>query len=450
MKGQQQLSPKKYIETKARTLPIYKCWVNPDWEEAGIVNVIVARSHSNGHLTAGFYLVDLMCLGVKDTMYFFNETKERIEEVLRFDQGNLAEVDYKLAHNIVYAGYDFAAEFEIHPHKDFAITKYILEEDTEAIPVVEIPVGDEEGRPSLNVSSDYNYQPVLEKLRKNAGEGNYTFLISDFDEDDLDFEEEDDIDEDWLDNIEKDYIDFNDVRVATDDELEAVYNSGDRSLSDERIIHVEQMLRLLNEREPGWIKTDDEIMDTKEYRLSESAAELYEATRVKSENLIEKLFTEIDSLPSGAELEAGEHAAWFELFIKHAKEETAAFIVLISMSLFTTASNLKYLRKHLKEYPPLVQLTIAGFIMAMQEELFESHFDFITKARVVDDAFPGYKPLHFLHHKIFWVVKALYAMNHDNTEQLQHYHALLSLTGIGGKLKSVYATRFAEWLEKHS
>jgi hypothetical protein len=53
-----------------------------------------------------------------------------------------------------------------------------------------------------------------------------------------------------------------------------------------------------------------------------------------------------------------------------------------------------------------------------------------------------------LHHKVFWAVKALHAMNNDNKEQIQHYHSLLSLTGIGGKLKYAYAVRFADWLEK--
>ena len=72
-----QLSPKKYIETKVRNLPIYKCLVNKDWDEARIAEIIVMRKHANGNVTAGVYLVDLLCLGIKDTFFFFNQAKRR-------------------------------------------------------------------------------------------------------------------------------------------------------------------------------------------------------------------------------------------------------------------------------------------------------------------------------------------------------------------------------------
>src|SRR6476660_2644257 len=112
MKKQQPLSPKKYIETKARTLPIYKCWVNQGWKEAGMANVIVTRQHVNQNLTTGIYLVDLMCLGIKDTFYYFNEPEESIFEILEAGEFFI-EIEYQLAHNIVYAGHDFALDYDI-------------------------------------------------------------------------------------------------------------------------------------------------------------------------------------------------------------------------------------------------------------------------------------------------------------------------------------------------
>jgi hypothetical protein len=45
-----QLSPENYIRTKARTLPIYKCLVTPNWQDMGMANVIVMRKHVNGKL----------------------------------------------------------------------------------------------------------------------------------------------------------------------------------------------------------------------------------------------------------------------------------------------------------------------------------------------------------------------------------------------------------------
>src|SRR5207248_2257023 len=125
---QQSLSPKKYIQTRARTLPIYKCFVNKNWKTGGIADVFVLRRHVNGHVTAGVYLVDLSCLGVKDTFFFFNE--EESEVMGKVPMSMFMEIDYALAHNIIYAAHDFALEYDIHPHKEFSITKQILEEDT--------------------------------------------------------------------------------------------------------------------------------------------------------------------------------------------------------------------------------------------------------------------------------------------------------------------------------
>ena len=43
----QMLSPENYIRTKARTLPLYECWINTDWKEGSQASCIVSRKHSN-------------------------------------------------------------------------------------------------------------------------------------------------------------------------------------------------------------------------------------------------------------------------------------------------------------------------------------------------------------------------------------------------------------------
>ncbi len=136
------LSPKKYIETKVRLLPVYKCLVNKNWQEAGMANVFVMRRHVNGNVSGGVYLVDLKCLGVKDSIWFFNELEEDIMEKFGDQDVPLQTIDYALAHNIVYAGHDFAMEFDIHPVKEFATSRFVLEEDTDNIPLIDIETGD--------------------------------------------------------------------------------------------------------------------------------------------------------------------------------------------------------------------------------------------------------------------------------------------------------------------
>ena len=53
------------IRTRARSLPIDRCFVSSDWEESKSANVIVTRKHVNGNITYGIYLVDLLLLGVQ-------------------------------------------------------------------------------------------------------------------------------------------------------------------------------------------------------------------------------------------------------------------------------------------------------------------------------------------------------------------------------------------------
>src|SRR5258708_12740767 len=66
------ISPEKYIKTQARSLAISECWVSEDWQNTGICNIIVARRHKTGNITAGVYFVDLFFLGLKDSSYQFN------------------------------------------------------------------------------------------------------------------------------------------------------------------------------------------------------------------------------------------------------------------------------------------------------------------------------------------------------------------------------------------
>lgn len=450
MKKQRQLSPKKYVETKARSLPVYKCWVNAGWKEAGMANVIVARQHSNQNLTVGIYLVDLKCLGIKDSFYFFNEPEEDILKKLSLDSDDFIETDYALAHNIIYSGHDFALEYDIPPHKEFALTKNILEEDTEDIPLIDVPTGDEEGKPCLIVDTNYNYKPILEKLKKNAGEGNYNFIIGDplneHYEEEEDDEEMDTTAEYSLNEIEYDYIDFDDVRTASDEELEqARYDDFNRSLSDQEIIYAEQMLRILNEREEGWVRDEYEIKSTPDFRRYEEMIPMHQKEYSKSMKLTEDMVHEINAVADS--MNDNKNELYFNLFKKYEQQQIAGFIVLNSMPLLSMLLQIEYLRKNRKEFPPLVQLSIAVFSLSIQKEMFEQDFEYITNAAEVEDAFPVDR-LHALHQKIFWVVKALHAMNHKNKEQVLRYHSLLCISGIGGRLRSAYVIRFNQWLEE--
>ena len=195
------LSPETYIRQRSRNLPIKNCWVNANWQESGLANLILAREHSNGNITSCLYLVDLKCLGVKDTMFRHNISLLEFDSFFeKMDENlNLEEISYLLAHNIIYAGLAFAEDYGLQPHKDFSsTTKYFLEEDTDDIPLIKIPCGGEDGKP-LYIGSEFESvmrrNQVLSQLEKTAGKGNYHYILPVGEFDDNSFDEDDDFNE---------------------------------------------------------------------------------------------------------------------------------------------------------------------------------------------------------------------------------------------------------------
>jgi hypothetical protein len=206
----QMLSPENYIRKKARTLPVYECLVNTDWRESKLANTVIARKHTNGNITACIYLVDLMCLGVKDTDYMFNvplfEYKEKID--VTSERMDLGPISYELAHNIVYAGLEFAEEFGFSPHKDFtSITCFMLEEDNDDIELIDIECG-HNGKPAYMQTpfdSKTKVKNIITRLSKTAGQGNFIIFDNANAEDLEDFYDFGDEDKDGLDG---EYGDF--------------------------------------------------------------------------------------------------------------------------------------------------------------------------------------------------------------------------------------------------
>jgi hypothetical protein len=151
-KNQTALSPKAYLlKGMARKLPIHSCWVTKNWEKVKKINVIVSRQHVNGNFTVGFFLVDLLCTGVKDSFFRINVTPAEFSmlmERLRNEEATIDTCSYELAHNIIYEGLEYASGLGIDPSADFALSSLILEEDSDDIPLIDIPLG-EGGKPLL-------------------------------------------------------------------------------------------------------------------------------------------------------------------------------------------------------------------------------------------------------------------------------------------------------------
>ncbi|MDR0795960.1 MAG: hypothetical protein LBE79_07935 [Tannerella sp.] len=197
---QQLLSPENYIRQKSRNLPIDRCYINRDWKKAQICNIIVIRKHASGNVTSCNYLVDLACLGIKDSGYKFNRPADETDNMINAgkDDGlEFKEVPYELVHNIIHSALEYAEDYGFKPHKDFtSITSYFLEEDTDDIPLQHIACGGNDGNPlyvNTGFESPARVKQILAQLDQTAGNGNYHYILHlndmDEDEDEDEFEE---------------------------------------------------------------------------------------------------------------------------------------------------------------------------------------------------------------------------------------------------------------------
>jgi len=179
--------PENFIKTRARELQLGSCYINFDWEESGIASALVSRKHTNGNVTLGFYLIDLKCLGIKDAFFKFNVAVDEMFDLV--DQMNGVEIEYEKIHNIIYGAEAFANDYGFKPHKDWTVTQFILEEDDDHIPLIDIEFG-ENGVPAYYAGPNDNpakIKQILATLDKNVGAGNYLFYIdeNEFEDDEI-------------------------------------------------------------------------------------------------------------------------------------------------------------------------------------------------------------------------------------------------------------------------
>jgi len=212
------LSPENYIRTRVRNLPIGDCYIDKDWEEVKSANILVTRRHSNGNLTIGYYFVDMLLEGLKETDFYFNIDPVLFNNLLNpLDEDekiDYLKIDYPLIHNIIYGAIDFAWEYDFNPPKEFNLTQNILAEDNDEIEIIDVEFG-EDGIPVVLVSKELNQKANIAKLEKTAGKGNFfvyhvkedgTAYREDFDDNSEDIEYIETSIEDWDETDMADFI----------------------------------------------------------------------------------------------------------------------------------------------------------------------------------------------------------------------------------------------------
>jgi len=429
-----QLSPKQYIRTRARSLPVYKCYVNKDWEEAHMAQVIVMRRHVNGNITTGIYLVDLLCLGVKDAAYFFNEPEGELEE--RFGDGfneMFMQIDYALAHNIVYAGHDFALEYDIKPHADFDIAKFILEDDNDAVELIEVEVG-HEGKPHLVVRQAGDNADALAKLKKNAGEGNYFYTIGE----NLDDDDNDEYDEDidivsTLDEIEIGELTVQDARFIDDEDIFNEHEVSERDEDEKLTINLEAGIRALKIARPHFFGNEDEIDEiTAGFVANENYVEgLTEEQEIEFSIMRDKFAAHYEDIhDKGQHLENRDKSVEFAM-LEQCRDNPLVVSMIFENTLFDAdlALNTKakgYLQALTSYVTATLSLALAAIIKQEETGLYQS----IYNSNNIEDAFAGETNFGSNDVNAYCLIKTLVSLKDNDLASAVYYYYLSAETEV--------------------
>lgn len=167
------------IIRNARSYPIHECVINPGWDEGGIAHIALARRQPNGLIVFGVYLVDLYCLGLKNTFCDASVSSLTYNDEIR---GSLSpgepptKCPVSLAHEIIYGAIDYAAAIGFEPHKDFKLSQHVLEDRSRLKMTHQVEFG-YDGKPLFISGPHDDVDRILTHLEHTLGEGNFNFMI---------------------------------------------------------------------------------------------------------------------------------------------------------------------------------------------------------------------------------------------------------------------------------
>lgn len=163
----------------ARSCPIHECLINPEWKEQGLAQILLSRRQPNGSFVLGVYLVDILCLGLKDAFCNANIPLADYEmwTARIYRASRPLNCPVPLAHEIIYGAIEYASRLGFRPHSDFELAKHVLEaEDTQWAERAGVEFG-RDGKPLFIAGPNDNTKLILKKLEENVGPGNFHFLV---------------------------------------------------------------------------------------------------------------------------------------------------------------------------------------------------------------------------------------------------------------------------------
>lgn len=162
----------------ARQFGFYECLINPSWKDKGLAVITVSRRQPDGDLVFGVFLVDIYCLGLKNTFCNADFSISRYKTELLpkiYAEQKPVECPIPLAHRIIYGGIAYAEQFGFEPNEDFNLSQYVLDEKDSIEPCQDVEFG-KDGKPFFISGPDDDVEHIIRQLESTAGTGNFDYL----------------------------------------------------------------------------------------------------------------------------------------------------------------------------------------------------------------------------------------------------------------------------------
>lgn len=170
----------------AKNSPVEECLVRSDIFSDGIGTAIISRRMPNGSLGVGVYLLDVFCLGVKNTFFtVFTEGEyfDRIEAITGNEQ--MEAIHPSCLRKLVDGCVEFASDLGFRPQADYKVSRQLLADfDASACP--NIYTFGKDGKPfyiSGPNETSHQARKIVDRLLHKCGEGNFDYIVNvgDFD-----------------------------------------------------------------------------------------------------------------------------------------------------------------------------------------------------------------------------------------------------------------------------
>ena len=162
---------------RAGSLPLRDCLIGAGWETSRLATIVVSRTKPNGRVAVGSFLVDLDCLGVKNSWCNDDLPQHEYQSYIARtaeSHGSLEPRDLDHAALIIQKSVEFASNLGFQPDKAYEWVRLILGDADPSNSTETFDCG-QDGKPHYFAGPRDDAQAIIAKLTARLGSDGFHF-----------------------------------------------------------------------------------------------------------------------------------------------------------------------------------------------------------------------------------------------------------------------------------